>query len=145
MAGPPRSNRSTITPQRFVDTHVGRRVSDRRRELLLSRGQLAEALGISPEQVRRYESGRATIVASRLYAIAQLLGVPASHFFEGIAAPAPAARPIATVGPSDPELRRIIEAFWAIGDRDARGALITLIEAIAESTASLGPSPTRLE
>jgi transcriptional regulator with XRE-family HTH domain len=126
-----------------VDAHVGRLVSDRRRALAMSRSQLAQALGISQEQVRRYEAGQATIVASRLYAIGQILGVPVNHFFEGIASASPRPRPAAG-GPRDPELRRVVEAFWAIGDNDSRRALLTLIEAIAESDGPLGPSPTRL-
>jgi transcriptional regulator with XRE-family HTH domain len=136
MAGPRQSERSTGPSRRAVDAHVGHRVRQRRRELAVSRRQLADALGVSQEQVRRYEAGLATIVASRLYAIGQLLDVPAGHFFEGLAAKpaAPGAAREARGAPNDPELRRFVAAFWSIGDGGARRALLGLIEAIAETS-----------
>ena len=144
MAGSKRPRSAPSASGRPVDIHVGRRVGERRRALAMSRAEFAEALGMSQEQVRRYESGLATIVASRLYTIGQLLGVPASHFFDGLAGPS-AADPVAPtpIPPPAPELRRLLEAFWTIGDDRARRALLRLIETIADSDAVNGPQPTR--
>ena len=73
-----------------VDRHVGSRVRMRRVLLSMSQERLGEALGLTFQQVQKYEKGSNRIGASRLSQIAQALGVPVSFFFEG--APSDAAR-----------------------------------------------------
>lgn len=67
-----------------VDVHVGRRIMTRRLSLGLSRPQVAQAIGLSVEQLRRYESGLATVVASRLLQIGRVLQAPIDYFFAGL-------------------------------------------------------------
>ena len=65
-----------------VDIHVGSRVRQRRQLLGLSQEKLAAALGLTFQQVQKYERGTNRISASRLYAISQALDVPLYYFFE---------------------------------------------------------------
>ena len=75
-----------------VDDHVGKRLRARRKELGISQEKLADALGISYQQVSKCESGVNRVSASRLWDIAQALAVGVGYFFEGIPKPAGRAR-----------------------------------------------------
>lgn len=70
-----------------VDLYVGGRVRMRRKLLSISQDQLAEALGLTFQQVQKYERGVNRVSASKLYQIAKALQVPVSFFFDGLADP----------------------------------------------------------
>ncbi len=70
-----------------VDLHVGARVRLRRKMNGVSQEQLAHSLGLTFQQVQKYERGANRISASKLYAMAMALQVPVSFFFEGLADP----------------------------------------------------------
>lgn len=67
-----------------VDIHVGTKVRDRRKSLKFSQHELALAIGLTFQQVQKYERGTNRISASKLYEISQFLKVPVSVFFEGL-------------------------------------------------------------
>jgi transcriptional regulator with XRE-family HTH domain len=67
-----------------VDRHVGARMRERRIMLGLTQNQLAELIGVTYQQAHKYERGINRMAASRLYKVAQVLGVDASYFFEGL-------------------------------------------------------------
>ncbi len=67
-----------------VDGHVGKRVRERRRELGMSQEKLGNALGVSFQQVQKYEIGINRVSASRLWGLAKALEVDVGYFFEGI-------------------------------------------------------------
>ena len=67
-----------------VDKHVGSRIRMRRMMLGMSQEKLANGLGLTFQQVQKYESGTNRIGASRLLRISQILQVPVSFFFEGL-------------------------------------------------------------
>ncbi len=67
-----------------VDAHVGRRVRERRREIGMSQGKLGNALGVTFQQVQKYEVGTDRVMASRLWDMANILEVDIGYFFEGI-------------------------------------------------------------
>src|SRR5690349_16747600 len=69
-----------------VDKHVGSRVRMRRLMLGLSQGKLADGLGLTFQQVQKYEKGMNRIGASRLQHVASILQVPVAFFFEGLPA-----------------------------------------------------------
>jgi transcriptional regulator with XRE-family HTH domain len=73
-----------------VDLHVGARVRMRRKLLGVSQEKLADALGLTFQQVQKYERGANRISASKLFETARFLGVPPAYFFEGLASEAPA-------------------------------------------------------
>src|ERR1700710_1735968 len=68
-----------------VDVHVGSRVRLRRTLLGMSQGNLGEAIGLTFQQVQKYESGTNRMGGSRLYDISQALDVPVSFFFDDMA------------------------------------------------------------
>ncbi|MGG5822790.1 helix-turn-helix domain-containing protein [Falsiroseomonas sp. HW251] len=72
----------TVRLHARADRHVGRRVRERRVQSGLSLAEMASALGISTVQARKYEAGLNAIPATRLPAIAALLGVEPGWFFE---------------------------------------------------------------
>jgi transcriptional regulator with XRE-family HTH domain len=69
-----------------IDTHVGKRLRQRRIIRRLSQEELASRLGISAQQLHKYEVGQNRITAARLYQCAVALGVPVSSFYIGLRA-----------------------------------------------------------
>ena len=67
-----------------TDRHVGSRVRMRRMMLAMSQEKLGDALGVTFQQVQKYEKGANRIGASRLQHIAHILQVPVAFFFEGV-------------------------------------------------------------
>lgn len=67
-----------------IDLHVGQRLRQRRCLLGMTQQKLAESVGIKFQQIQKYESGANRVSASRLWALAEALQVPVSHFFEGL-------------------------------------------------------------
>ena len=129
-----------------IDAHVGQRIRWRRSVLGLSQEQLAAALGVSFQQVQKYERGVNRIVASRLHDLAAALEVPISYFFED----APTGRTESAgwgQGPSQPQetlndyiLNRretfdLMQAYARISDAGVRRHVLGLIR-------SLAPEPT---
>jgi transcriptional regulator with XRE-family HTH domain len=66
-----------------VDAFVGARIRARRLELSISQEKLAEAIGLTFQQVQKYEKGMNRVSSSRLMQIANTLNVPPPYFFEG--------------------------------------------------------------
>ena len=67
-----------------VDVHVGKRIRQRRWLTGMTQQKLAELVGIKFQQIQKYETGANRVSASRLWDIADALGVPVSFFFEGL-------------------------------------------------------------
>lgn len=67
-----------------VDRHVGAAIRLRRRFLNLSQEHLARQLGLTFQQIQKYERGSNRVSASKLHKIAEVLKVPVAYFFEGI-------------------------------------------------------------
>src|SRR5690606_2538259 len=66
-----------------IDVHVGSRIRLRRNMLAISQERLGEGLGITFQQIQKYEKGTNRVGASRLQAIASILNTPVAFFFEG--------------------------------------------------------------
>ncbi len=123
-----------------IDKHVGSRVRMRRVLLGLSQEKLGEALGLTFQQVQKYEKGTNRIGASRLQQISKTLQVPPSFFFEG----APLADSALTPGFSEPvssayvvdflstvEGIQLNKAFASIKDAKVRRRVLDLVIALA--------------
>lgn len=67
-----------------VDVHVGARIRLRRKVLKMSQEKLGERLGVTFQQVQKYERGANRVGASRLWKISEVLDVPVSYFYEGL-------------------------------------------------------------
>lgn len=70
-----------------IDVHVGRRIRDRRRALDISQEKLAEGIGVTFQQVQKYEKGANRVSASKLFQTAAVLETEIGHFFEGLKTP----------------------------------------------------------
>jgi transcriptional regulator with XRE-family HTH domain len=114
-----------------VDKHVGSRVRMRRLWLGMSQEELGDGLGLTFQQVQKYEKGTNRIGASRLQHIAHILQIPVPFFFEGSPhgeAPSPAHMSdfLATV-----DGLALIKAFMRIKEPSLRRRIVALVEAIA--------------
>ena len=106
-----------------VDVHVGKRIRHRRWMNGTTQQQLAEAVGIKFQQIQKYETGMNRVSASRLWDIANVLGVPVSFFFEGIEGDALAAgRPGDLPGDilTDKEALELLRSYYAIPEQQRR-------------------------
>lgn len=94
-----------------VDHHVGRRVQERRLGLGLSQTALANSVGLSFQQIQKYEKGVNRISASKLFEIARFLNVDLSFFFQGYetAAPGMAEPPPSVFDHEMPQTRHTVE------------------------------------
>ena len=78
------SQKMTRRDPNYIDVHVGNRMRMRRQIIGMSQERLGELLGITFQQVQKYEKGSNRISASRLYYAAKTLGVPVQFFFEDL-------------------------------------------------------------
>lgn len=130
-----------------IDRHVGLRLRQRRELAGLTAAEFGAAAGLTERQVRNYERGASRITARRLHEFGQLLGVPASYFFESGASAPPARRgrlPIASMPLESHEAEELLAAFAGIPDRAIRLKLIELTIALASGAAwpgERGPQP----
>jgi transcriptional regulator with XRE-family HTH domain len=125
-----------------VDRYVGSRVRIRRVAVGLSQEKLGEALGVTFQQVQKYEKGSNRISASRMQNISQVLGVPVSYFFDG--APRdenmPNAAGFGEVAQAEyridilstPEGVALAKAFTSIDDPKVRRRVVDLVTTLVE-------------
>ena len=81
-----------------VDIHVGARLRQRRHLVGLSQSKLGESVGLTFQQIQKYERGTNRISSSRLYEFAKVLAVPVSYFFDEMPANAFSGRPLSGHG-----------------------------------------------
>ena len=121
-----------------VDKHVGSRVRMRRSMLGISQTKLANGLGITFQQVQKYESGTNRVSASRLQHISSFLEVPIPFFFEGLprysntskrTADAPSTTYVSDFLATSDGLS-LAKAFVQIADAKLRRRIVRLVEAI---------------
>ncbi|MFC7395952.1 helix-turn-helix domain-containing protein [Chelatococcus sp. GCM10030263] len=123
-----------------IDKHVGSRVRMRRMLMGMSQEKLGEALGLTFQQVQKYEKGTNRIGASRLKQISQVLGVPIGFFFDGAPvtegedggfAESPSTGYVADFL-STSEGVQLNKAFIRIRDQKVRKRIVDLVNALAE-------------
>lgn len=125
-----------------VDVHVGSRVRMRRILIGMSQEKLGDALGLTFQQVQKYEKGTNRIGASRLQAIANILGVPVDYFFDGM--PSDETTPILNMADALPDEATYVvdflataegvqlnKAFVRIRDAKLRRKVVELVKEIA--------------
>lgn len=116
-----------------VDVHVGNRIRLRRTLLGLSQEKLGEALGLTFQQIQKYERGANRVGASRLYDLSQVLDVPIGFFFDDMQAPRDARASSATP-------RQFPEAAPAFGQPQSAQAPVM---GFAETQSVFGAPPPR--
>jgi len=123
-----------------IDRHVGSRVRMRRMMLSMSQEKLGDALGLTFQQVQKYEKGANRIGASRLQQISGILQVPVSFFFEGAPASGTESAGSLDEAPSPAYVADFLatsdglaltKAFMGIKDAKLRRKIVDLVEQIA--------------
>ena len=121
------------------DAEVGRRVRSRRLECRLSQTELADRIGVTFQQVQKYEKGVNRIGAGRLQRISEALEVPISFFFGGGATGASSREQAGTESVfgfmQTSGSVRIVKAFHKIKSRKARQLLVEMAEELADMQA----------
>jgi transcriptional regulator with XRE-family HTH domain len=122
-------------PVHPTDKHVGTRVRHRRMALGLSQSDLGRVLGLTFQQVQKYEKGTNRISASRLQVIAETLQVEVPFFFKGLKGGSPSVSPAPDfLAPfvSSADGQALAKAFTKISDVRVRRAIVALVRAMAD-------------
>ena len=149
MKNPPRSadepkpakyGRGTGVPNP-IDVHVGNRIRMRRLLLGMNQETLANALGLTFQQVQKYEGGANRVSASRLSTMAEILGVPISYFFGDLRLDEQ------DISPEDqrwreylqrPETIEFIRLYYAIPDARTRRKFFEMVTTLADAELGAG-------
>jgi transcriptional regulator with XRE-family HTH domain len=136
MAADKKASKKSPNP---IDKHVGARVRMRRMMVSMSQEKLGDKLGITFQQIQKYEKGTNRIGASRLQNIAQVLSVPVGFFFEG----APTADSMSSGLSESPSPAYVSDflatsdglaltkAFMKVKDAKVRRRIVDLVQSIA--------------
>jgi transcriptional regulator with XRE-family HTH domain len=125
-----------------IDKHVGSRVRMRRMMVAMSQEKLGDALGLTFQQVQKYEKGTNRIGASRLQQISLILRVPVSFFFEGAPGPSTdgfeegASSAYVTDFLGTPDGLALVRAFTAIENPRLRRRIVELVQEIGGEEAN---------
>ncbi|MHA1598836.1 MAG: helix-turn-helix domain-containing protein [Alphaproteobacteria bacterium] len=133
---------------RLVDIHVGSRLRQRRTLLGISQEKLGDAVGLTFQQIQKYERGANRVGASRLYEFSLFLDIPISYFFEDMPDQTAKSRgrrpPIKGLGEgkqveleSDPLARRetleLVRAYYKVTDPKVRKRVFELVKTLAKT------------
>lgn len=103
-----------------VDAHVGKRIRHRRWMVGMTQQQLADQVGIKFQQIQKYETGMNRVSASRLWDIAEALGVGIAFFFEGIDDARAALAAADSDIMADKEALELVRTYYAIPEAQRR-------------------------
>jgi transcriptional regulator with XRE-family HTH domain len=125
-----------------IDLAIGSRLRLRRLSMGFSQETLARALGITFQQIQKYERGTNRIFASRLFHLARVLRVPASYFFQGLSPEGEASPGTETAAPPAEEsvqdllgrsdTLKLIQAYNRISDPVVRRQIYALVKSVGE-------------
>ena len=116
-----------------VDTHVGQRIRDKRNERGMSQTEVANALGVTFQQVQKYERGTNRVGASRLFDLSRILSVPVQYFFEDLEN-----QPTPIEEEDDNVIRlmksdtvELVEAYYKVENPQVRRQILSTIRSIS--------------
>ena len=138
-------------PRHPVDAHVGKRLRLRRGLMGWSQERLGNAIGLTFQQIQKYEKGTNRISSSRLYEFARVLDVPASYFFDDLPADlVPVAGPgqrhpgaaidavlMATPDRVQRDTLELVRAFERLPNDEMRHAALRFVKCVVENMAEL--------
>ncbi|MBR0662208.1 helix-turn-helix domain-containing protein [Neoroseomonas oryzicola] len=127
-----------------IDVHVGARMRLRRRFLGMSQTKLGVAIGITFQQVQKFERGTSRIAASRLHDVSRALDVPVSFFFDALPAE-PGGLAVVSPGQGNAEARNdlqpgemhgretldLVRAYYTLADPAVRKRILELVRSLA--------------
>ncbi|HTQ14391.1 MAG TPA: helix-turn-helix transcriptional regulator [Rhizomicrobium sp.] len=127
-------------PTTWIDEHVGRRLQVLRKSSGVSQQKLAEQLGVTYQQVQKYEGGTNRVSTAFLLRVAQMFTVPLDYFFEGI--DALAGQPAYPDAGSDAgkiaafvataEGQELVRAYLAVKEQKVRRRMMALLKSLGE-------------
>jgi transcriptional regulator with XRE-family HTH domain len=128
----------------LIDIEVGQRIRIQRLAAGLSQSELAERIGVTFQQVQKYEKGTNRVGAGRLTKIARVLNVPVGSFFDGRDQIEQVTQqgmesPLAAM--AQPYAYRLMRAYAAISDPDLRLTIVDFVERAASQPFVGGPAP----
>ncbi len=125
-----------------IDIHVGQRVRARRKMLGLSQTQLGQELGVTFQQVQKYERGTNRIGSSRLFRMSNTLDVPVAYFFEGAETKMPGYVSLnETMGEAvfdREETQELVDAYYRIADPRIRKKVLGLARLLSSGVDEYG-------
>lgn len=129
-----------------IDVHVGARIRQRRTLLGMSQEKLGEAIGLTFQQVQKYERGANRVGSSLLFDLARVLDVPVSYFFEDMSAGTASKSPSRLRGLAEPkpepfepdplakrETLELVRAYYRIADPAVRKRVFELTKALGRT------------
>jgi transcriptional regulator with XRE-family HTH domain len=128
---PTTSNKSATK----YDKLIGEKIRGQRLKMGLTQEELGDKLGVTFQQVQKYEKGINRVGSGRLYEIAELLEIPVASFFEGDTKPRTGRNPSPFDLLADPTSMRMAREFSKIGDMKTRRAVLALVERMVERKA----------
>ena len=116
-----------------VDTYVGQRIRDKRNERGMSQTEVANALGVTFQQVQKYERGTNRVGASRLFDLSRILSVPIQYFFAGLNNQS---TPIEkeddnVIHLMKPDTVELVEAYYKVENPQVRRQILSTIRSIS--------------
>lgn len=133
-----------VAKSESIDSHVGKRLRQRRIELGMSQQKLSGVTGVSYQQIQKYERGTNRVGASMLWVLSEVLNVEPAYFFEGLGRRGRGAAGhfgLAEAGAepyrhdtlSDRETMELVKAYSAVGDPQVRKGVRQMLTALAKS------------
>lgn len=129
-----------------IDIHVGNRIRLRRTLLGMSQQKLGEAIGLTFQQVQKYERGTNRVGSSRMFELSRVLDVPVAYFFEEMGADTAikgrmhthgVAAPVTASADKDPMTKRetleLVRAYYKITDPKVRKRLFEMTKTLGRS------------
>ena len=125
-----------------IDEKIGFRIKLRRGMLSLTQEDLAKKLGVTFQQVQKYETGKDRVSSSRLWDLANALDVPVSFFFEDLSSSGASLRfaspkkgeknplPLSTTTTKEDDLTSLIRAFVQIKDKSVQKSVLELVKSL---------------
>lgn len=136
------SKRKTKGSPDKVDVHVGQRLRVRRSLLGMSQEKLAEAVGITFQQIQKYERGTNRVSAGRLFQFSKILDIPVSYFYEQLASEGAANQGLSDNGQEGfggvedimqkKETLDLVRVYYSIDDEDVRKEMIRFMKSMAD-------------
>jgi transcriptional regulator with XRE-family HTH domain len=140
-----------MTRDHTVDVHVGARMRQRRVLLGMSQSKVGDAVGLTFQQIQKYERGSNRIGSSRLYEFAKVLDVPVSYFFNKMPSNALSGRPISGRGrkgfgeagtpfeqEKDPLIKRetleLVRAYYKIREAQVRKRIFEMVKTVGAAS-----------
>ena len=116
-----------------VDTYVGQRIRDKRNERGMSQTEVANAIGVTFQQVQKYERGTNRVGASRLFDLSRILSVPIQYFFAGLNNQS---TPIEKEDDNvihfmKPDTVELVEAYYKVENLQVRRQILSTIRSIS--------------